>query len=75
MHRSTTHSAKMYLTSQAISSSPTFTDGIASRGNGSYFINLGRQVEQDYAADGTHRDKATDYVYSATTDDLIRISR
>ena len=31
-----------------------------SRGNGSSFVNLGRQVEQDYASDGTHKDKATD---------------
>src|SRR5208282_1207926 len=30
-----------------------------------------RQVEQDYASDGTHRDKATDYTYSSTTDDLL----
>ena len=42
-----------------------------SRGNGSYFVNLGRQVEQDYASDGTHRDKATDYTYSTSTDDLL----
>ena len=41
------------------------------RGNSSSFVNLGRQVEQDYALDGTHRDKATDYTYSTTTDDLI----
>ena len=45
------------------------------RGYGSYFVNLGRQVEQDYAQDGAHRDEATDYVYSTSTDDLIRISR
>ena len=42
-----------------------------SRGNGSSFVNLGRQVEQDYASDGTHRDKATDYTYSTSTDDLL----
>ena len=41
------------------------------RGNGSSFVNLGRQVEQDYASDGTHRDKATDYTYSTSTDDLL----
>ena len=34
-------------------------------------MNLGRQVEQDYALDGTHRDKATDYTYSTSTDDLL----
>lgn len=38
----------------------------------STFIGLGRQVTLDYAADGTHRDKATDYRYSSTTDDLIQ---
>jgi hypothetical protein len=42
-----------------------------SRGNGSSFVNLGRQVEQDYASDGTHKDKATDYTYSTSTDDLL----
>jgi RHS repeat-associated protein len=41
------------------------------RGNGSNFVNVGRQVEQDYAQDGTHRDKATDYAYSTSTDDLL----
>jgi hypothetical protein len=42
------------------------------RGNNASFVNLGRQVEQDYALDGTHRDKATDYTYSTTTDDLVQ---
>jgi hypothetical protein len=41
------------------------------RGNNAYLLNIGRQVEQDYAADGTHRDKATDYTYSTTTGDLL----
>ena len=41
------------------------------RGNNAYLLNLGRQVEQDYAADRTHRDKATDYTYSTTTGDLL----
>src|SRR5262249_54515371 len=31
----------------------------------SVFVGLGRQVQQDYAADGTHRDKATDSAYSS----------
>ena len=38
---------------------------------GGYFVNLGRKIEQDYAADNTHRDKATEYLYSTTTDDLL----
>jgi RHS repeat-associated protein len=38
----------------------------------STFVGLGRQVEQDYAPNGTHRDKATDYVYATTTDDLLQ---
>ena len=41
------------------------------RGNNAYFLNLGRQVEQDYATDRTHRDKATDDMYSTTTGDLL----
>ena len=41
------------------------------RGNGSYFVNIGRQVEQDYAQDGTHRDKASDFTYSTATDDVL----
>jgi RHS repeat-associated protein len=32
---------------------------------------LGRQMVEDFATDGTHRDKATDYSYSPTTDDII----
>ena len=38
----------------------------------SEFVGLTRQLEQDYAGDGTHQDKDTDYVYSTTTDDLIQ---
>jgi hypothetical protein len=38
----------------------------------STFVALGRQVVWDYASDGSHRDKATDYQYSSTTDDLIK---
>ncbi|MBR0960891.1 LamG-like jellyroll fold domain-containing protein [Bradyrhizobium japonicum] len=37
----------------------------------STFVALGRQLEFDYASDGSHRDKDTDYKYSSTTDDLI----
>src|SRR5205807_1559896 len=33
----------------------------------SAFISLARQLEQDYASDGTHRDQDTDYKYSTTT--------
>jgi hypothetical protein len=36
------------------------------------FVGLTRQLEQDYAADGSHQDKDTDYVYSTTTDNLIQ---
>jgi RHS repeat-associated protein len=38
----------------------------------SEFVGLTRQLEQDYASDGTHRDMDTDYTYSTTTDDLIQ---
>ena len=37
----------------------------------STFVGLGRQMVQDFVSDGTHRDKATDYSYSTTTDDVI----
>jgi RHS repeat-associated protein len=37
----------------------------------SEFVGLTRQLEQDYASDGTHLDKDTDYEYSTSTDDLI----
>jgi YD repeat-containing protein len=37
------------------------------------FVGLTRQLEQDYAGNGTHQDKDTEYVYSTTTDDLIQI--
>jgi hypothetical protein len=40
-------------------------------GNGQ-FIGLTRQLEQDYASNGTHQDKDTDYSYSTTTDTLIQ---
>lgn len=39
------------------------------------FIGLGRQVIEDFAADGSHRDKAIDYSYSPTTDDLLNITQ
>ena len=39
----------------------------------STFIGLGRQMVMDYAADGSHRDSATDYTYSSTTDDLTQL--
>ena len=38
----------------------------------SVFVGLARQVQQDYASDGTHRDSATDYLYASTTNDLIK---
>ncbi len=38
----------------------------------SEFVGLTRQLEQDYASDGSHQDKDTDYAYSTTTDDLIQ---
>ena len=39
----------------------------------STFVGLGRQIIQDFAADGSHRDKATDYQYSSTNDDVTKI--
>jgi hypothetical protein len=44
----------------------------SANGNNGTFINLGRQVTQDYAASGSHRDSATDYLYSSTTNNLIK---
>ena len=41
----------------------------------SVFVGLGRQVQQDYASDGTHRDSATDYLYASTTNDLIKTTQ
>ncbi|ANV99357.1 hypothetical protein LMTR13_03350 [Bradyrhizobium icense] len=38
----------------------------------STFVGLGRQVVQDFGSDGSHRDKATDYQYSSTTNDLLK---
>jgi len=38
----------------------------------STFVGLGRQVQQDYATDRTHRDSATDYLYASTTNDLTK---
>ena len=48
-----------------------FTAGTASIAATIPLLNLGSQVEQDYALDRTHRDKATDYTYSTTTGDLL----
>lgn len=39
---------------------------------GSTFVGLGRELTQDFGADGSHRDKATAYMYSSTTDDLLQ---
>jgi RHS repeat-associated protein len=47
---------------------------IYSHGN-STFVGLGRQIVQTYAADGTHRDSATDYQYSSTTNDLLEVDQ
>jgi len=41
----------------------------------STFVGLGRQLEQTYASDGTHRDTATEYLYSSTNGDLIEIDQ
>jgi RHS repeat-associated protein len=38
----------------------------------SAFVSLSRQLQQEYAADGSHIDRATDYTYSTTTDDLLK---
>jgi hypothetical protein len=35
------------------------------------FLAAGRQVVQTYASDGSHRDTATEYQYSTSTDDLL----
>jgi RHS repeat-associated protein len=41
----------------------------------STFVGLGRQITEDYASDGTHRDKDTDFTYSSTTDDLLQTTQ
>jgi YD repeat-containing protein len=38
----------------------------------STFVGLGRQMVETFAADGSHRDRDTEYQYSSTTDDLIK---
>lgn len=37
----------------------------------STFVGLGREMTWDYASDGSHRDKATAYQYSSTTNDIL----
>jgi RHS repeat-associated protein len=37
----------------------------------STFVALGRLLVEDFASDGSHRDKATAYTYSSSTDDLL----
>jgi len=44
----------------------------AQHGNGTFTL-LGRQLIQDFGADGSHRDKAADYQYSSTTGDVVKI--
>lgn len=39
----------------------------------STFIGIGQQVEWAFANDGTHKDKATEYQYSSTNNDLAKI--
>jgi len=43
----------------------------ATSGN-STFVGLGREMTWDFASDGSHRDKATDYRYASSTGDLIQ---
>jgi YD repeat-containing protein len=43
-------------------------------GNGT-FVGLGQQLTEDFASDGSHRDKATAYQYSSTTDDVVRVTQ
>ena len=72
MRRSTNRSAKIsYDLSGNLIQTNFYRWDSFNRGNNAFFLNLGRQVEQDYAADRTHRDKATDYAYSTTTGDLL----
>lgn len=49
----------------------TFTRWDATRHGNVFFLAKGREVVQSYAADATHRDRATDYSYSTSTDDLL----
>jgi hypothetical protein len=41
----------------------------------STFVGLGRQMTESFGADGSHRDTATDYLYSSTTDDVVKITQ
>jgi YD repeat-containing protein len=41
----------------------------------SNFIGLGEQLTEDFADDGTHRDKAATYQYSSTTDDVSKATQ
>ncbi len=41
----------------------------------SQFVGLGRQMIMDYSSDGTHRERATDYTYSSTTNDLLQLTQ
>jgi RHS repeat-associated protein len=40
----------------------------------STFVGLGRQTVETFGADGSHRDRDTDYQYSSTTDDIVKIT-
>ncbi|QHP67453.1 hypothetical protein EI171_08440 [Bradyrhizobium sp. LCT2] len=37
----------------------------------STFVGLASQLTQDFSSDGSHRDKASTFIYSSTTDDLL----
>jgi YD repeat-containing protein len=41
----------------------------------SNFVGLGEQLTEDFASDGSHRDKAITYQYSSTTDDVINTTQ
>jgi RHS repeat-associated protein len=41
----------------------------------STFVGLGQQLTEDFASDGSHRDKAIAYQYSSTTDDVVRVTQ
>ena len=41
---------------------------------GGYLVGLASEMIQDFATDGSHKDKATDYLYASTTNDLIQVT-
>jgi len=50
-------------------------DTATTSGGNVTFVYLARQLQNDYAGDGSHRDTAIDYAYDRTTGNLTQITR